>query len=100
MLEWFNDFLNKRRQRVMLWESVSEWNLVTSGVPHGSLLRPLQFAVFINDLPENVLISWKLSADDSKIFSQVSTLESYQKLQRDRSNISDWYEMNKLDLVL
>ena len=67
LLDWLIDFINDRRQRVIIGNSVSEWANVSSGVPQGSVLGPLLFLIFINDMPDKLNHICKLFADDSKL---------------------------------
>ena len=55
--------------------SASDWQSVTSGIPPGSVLGPILFLIFINDLPDAINCCIKLFADDAKIYPQVNSIE-------------------------
>ena len=56
LLNWAKDFLSGRRQRVMLNGKCSGWKIVTSGVPQGSVLGPVSFIIYANDIPDSLQI--------------------------------------------
>ncbi|KAK3790961.1 hypothetical protein RRG08_039822 [Elysia crispata] len=87
---WIRAFLTNRRQRVSISGSVSEWSPVTSGVPQGSILGPVLFVIFINDLPD-VLNSWcQMYADDTKVSTTVDSKKESQVLQKDIDRLVEW----------
>jgi hypothetical protein len=90
LLNWFESFLKDRRQRVILGDVVSDWEKVTSGVPQGSVLGPLLFVIFINDLPSILENYCKLYADDSKIIAIIKDELSNESLQKDIDSVTDW----------
>jgi hypothetical protein len=69
MLSWVEAFLKGRRQCVVLGDVESDWEVVTSSVPQGSVLGPFLFVVYINDLPDCLLNECKMYADDNKVIA-------------------------------
>ena len=98
LLKLFEDFLKDREQRVVLGESVSSWESVISGVPQGSVLGPLIFVIYINDLTDSVNNKLKLYADDSKILSTVNSWTDALGVQKDIDSISEWMKDWRMQL--
>ena len=88
--------MSGRKQRVIIEGEQSEWLPVLSGVPQGSILGPLLFVLFINDLPESVLSSLKLYADDAKCYRRITSIEDCLALQNDLISLSEWSRRWKL----
>ena len=88
--DWITEWLTDRVQRVVVNGKTSEWSPVRSGVPQGSILGPVLFVIFINDLDKDVRNHILKFADDTKLFSQVSTYEDAEKLQNDLSTLHEW----------
>ena len=86
-----HSFLSDRHQRVVLNGQSSKWSHIKAGVPQGSILGPLLFLVYINDLPEGLTTSAKLFADDTSLFSVVhDSAASTAFLNDDLLKISRW----------
>lgn len=99
-LGWMKEFLMNRRQRVVVNGVASDWRDVISGVPQGSVLGPLLFVIYINDLPscmENGSQIY-LYADDTKIFKAIEEENDCCRLQRDLNNMKKWTEKWLLSL--
>jgi hypothetical protein len=90
VLRWIAHFLIGRKQRVMINGTASEWGEVLSGVPQGSVLGPVLFICFINDMPEEVQSLIRIFADDTKIFAKVMTDDDQRKLQEDINALKSW----------
>lgn len=89
-LGWIKAFLSDRSQRVVVNNDESIPGKVISGVPQGSVLGPLLFVIFINDLPGKVKSNVYLFADDTKIAKAVSTAEDALHLQDDLNRLLQW----------
>eukprot|EP00745_Piridium_sociabile_P038619 TRINITY_DN7074_c0_g1_i3.p1 TRINITY_DN7074_c0_g1~~TRINITY_DN7074_c0_g1_i3.p1 ORF type:complete len:816 (+),score=128.54 TRINITY_DN7074_c0_g1_i3:312-2759(+) len=90
-LQWIRDFL-ENRQRVRVDGVCSNDAAVESGVPQGSVLGPLLFLIYINDLPEYISAgsTVKLFADDSALYRRIRTAEDCSKLQVDLDGLQRW----------
>ena len=85
------DFLANRQQRVVLNGKSSCWSSITAGVPQGSVLGPLFFLTYINDLVDNISSEAKLFADDTSLFTVVYDVDiAANKLNSDLEIISTW----------
>ena len=93
---WFKSYLTNRTQCVSVNDSVSTPNVISSGVPQGSILGPLLFLLFINDMQNNVLHSTvDMYADDTLVYvchKDVNVIEK--KLNEDLQNLSNWLVKN------
>ena len=90
LLTWMTSFLSNRFQRVAVNNSYSDWKPVTSGVPQGSVLGPLLFAIYVNDMPSVVSSKLFKFADDTKLYCTISSLLDIQTLQNDLDLLYNW----------
>lgn len=90
ILHWIKDFLSDRKQRVVLNGTHSTWTNVTSGIPQGSVLGPILFIIYINDLPDAIHNFVKLFADDTKLFATVNNIDDKNSLQSDINQLLEW----------
>ena len=91
LLDLLSSFLSDRKQRVLLNGQTSTWQNVTAGVPQRSILGPLLFLIYINNLSGDLSSKAKLLADDPSLFSVThDTTTSANELNNDLKKISDW----------
>ena len=93
LLNWFQNYLRDRKQRVVLPGGLSEWENISAGVPQGSILGPLLFLVYINDIVQEINSTIRLFADDTSLYIIVeSPEEAANTLNQDLNRISAWAE--------
>ena len=90
VLNWVRAFLGSRSQRVVIEGEGSESIPVTSGVPQGSVLGPILFLIYINDLPDEVCSQVRLFADDTALYLTMESEDSGPTLQSDLDILSMW----------
>ena len=91
LLALLKDYLHDRQQRVVLNGQTSDWRKINSGVPQGSVLGPLLFLIFINDLPDGITSLCKIFPDDTSLFSKVYDIDIPAKeLNSHLEKISKW----------
>ena len=90
VLAWIEDWLQDRSQRVCLAGGCSSWKAVTSGVPQGSVLGPVLFIVYVNDMDKDLLSKLLKFADDTKVYGRANTNAERIKLQDDLNRLNEW----------
>ena len=90
--DWIEDWLRNRKQRVVINGEASEWADVTSGVPQGSVLGPLLFIIYINDIDVGLVSRIAKFADDTKLGIDAGNKEEIQGLQADLGRLGEWSE--------
>ena len=90
LAKWIESWLTDREQRVVLNGCTSSWSAVHSGVPQGSVLGPLLFVIYINDIDVTIGSNLLKFADDAKVFRSVSIPAEIEILREDLRNLFSW----------
>ena len=92
ILQWFSSYLFDRHQCAVLDGASSDWLAVTSGVPRGSIIAPLLFLVYANNMPSYLQEGSKMAlfADDSKLYRPIDSESSHCSLQLDLDCLQCW----------
>ena len=90
ILDWIKDFVRTRTQVVKVNGKNSSAVPLLSGIPQGSVLGPILFIIYINDLLDNISSNELLFADDTKIFAGIKSREDAETLQADINNLEKW----------
>ena len=93
LLDWVQSYLKDRSQFVEVNGKQSMWLPVTSGIPQGSVLGPLLFLLYINDLPDNIDSSVYMYADDTKLYREIREPRDHKILQEDLNKLSVWSDL-------
>ena len=93
IVDWIKDFLSNRKQMVRVGNEISGEVEVMSGIPQGSILGPILFTIFINDLPNEIESFCSIFADDTKIYNSASNSSV---IQDDIDTLSNWSDHWKL----
>jgi len=90
VLQWIKEWLNGRRQRVSLNGELSAWSNVSSGVPQGSVLGPVLFLIYVNDIDEGIRSTMYKFADDTKLVKEISSQNDVKELEEDLVKLENW----------
>ncbi len=94
VLDWVENYLTGRKQSVCIRSTASDTKSITAGVPQGSVLGPLLFLIYVNDITDNLLSIARLFADDSSLaFTSTNTDDLEGIINHDLKNISGWVKL-------
>ena len=98
LLKFLVNYLENRKQCVVIGGAKSGLKNVTSGVPQGSILGPLLFVIFINDMINSISLGTNIAlyADDTKIWRKIENWSDHDILQKDINNLYEWSVNNKM----
>ena len=97
MRDWIDSFLQERAQTVSIQGIKSSSIPVVSGVPQGSVLGPLLFLLFINDIDNDIQSSLRLFADDTILYREIWSKDDHNIIQNDIHTLFKWSQTWKLD---
>ena len=98
LLDWLRNYLTNRQQAVVIKGETSTYEIVPAGVPQGSVLGPLLFLIYINDIVEGIESNIKLFADDTSIYFCLDDVERRtHTLNYDMRKINEWAKKWKVD---
>ena len=95
-LAWIESFLTNRRQQVRANGEVSEFKPVKSGVPQGSILGPVLFTMYVNDIPSELETIISMYADDTKIYTAITSEGSITSLKSDLQKLEAWAQLMQM----
>lgn len=95
---WINEFLCGRSQKVIINNNLSSSCCVKSGVPQGSVLGPLLFLIYINDIGKDITSTIRLFDDDCIIYRQIDTPDDVFILQSDLNTLAEWCNVWKMEI--
>jgi len=97
-LQWFKDYLHNRKQYIVFHNHCSSLKDITCGVPQGSILGPLLFILYINDIVQCLkLLKFILFADDTSIFFSSRSIKELQiVINEELDKLRNWFRLNKL----
>lgn len=98
LTDWIDNYLSNRTQYVQVNRESSTIANVTSGVPQGSVLAPILFLIFINDLPAGIGVNVRLFADDCILYQEINAPEDHVKLNNALQFISKWCALWQMTL--
>jgi len=98
ILAWIKDFLTGRTQKVRIQQELSNDVQVTSGIPQGSVIGPLLFLAFINDIEINMQSTIRLFADDCIIYKVIRSEGDEKTLQSDLDKLWEWASINSMKI--
>lgn len=90
LLKWFISYLSGRTQRVVLDGQASSWRPINAGVPQGSILGPLLFLIFMNDIVDHINSDPFLYADDTSLLKEIKSNNDLTILNDDLQSLSNW----------
>ena len=90
VLNWIDSFLSDRKQRVIVHGEASAWKAVRSGVPQGSVLGPVLFLMYVNDLSDGINSNIRLFADDAKCWQSIGQASDTLLLQESIHKLETW----------
>ena len=98
-ISWFRSYLTNRLFLVNIRDTLSDPCVISCGVPQGSILGPLLFLLYVNDMPQAVQSDLLLYADDTcLVYSEKNVLNIEKQLNNDFNSLCDWFEDNKLSI--
>ena len=98
-LKWFKSYLSNRKQYISTDNCNTDMENICCGIPQGSILGPLLFLIFVNDLPQATLLDPIMFADDTNLFYSNQDINSlYEFVNKELVNINTWFQANKLSL--